>query len=224
MKQIVDRLVSDLRWRLSRLGRDYRPSARERLAWGGIAIPFYVPLLLSFAYLLFALSVGPLMAEYWPAWISALIYGPVGILAAVCGIFWLRGRIQFNSELASYRRLLQRNERVLLVEYHKFLRRYLTRASRDPLLGGPPEVARMNDLLSRLSRILASGSFDDGRPAESTLRDEVELAEAVVTSYEELSQSEMERMDKMLPQELRDRVMELEGEFEQIDRRRRARE
>ena len=46
MKELVDKLLADLRWRFQPAGRSYKPTSKEIQSWGTLSIPWSVPLLL----------------------------------------------------------------------------------------------------------------------------------------------------------------------------------
>ena len=56
MRDAADRLLQDLKWRLSPAGRRYRPSAQVIRSWGASEVPQLVPFLLIVATGLYALG------------------------------------------------------------------------------------------------------------------------------------------------------------------------
>ena len=220
MKAIIQRLIDDLKWRLTKAGRKYRPKAKERESWAPMRIPTIVPLLIWGAYLTFALlGVGPggiesLAAPGWE-WLLHILLGWPGWVLSFILLAKGTKALNRNFELGAYAKLLNKNERFTLVEYTKYLHRQIQRAGEDPSLGGPAEVARLRELRNKLHELLRQGAGEDMLPVESALSEEVDLAEAVVQAYEQTSVDIVADLDERLPGELRQRVEELDREVEQ---------
>lgn len=220
MKAIVQRLIADLRWRLSKAGRKYKPKATELESWAPLRVPVIVPLLIWGAYMTFALlGVGPhgiesLAAPGWEWLLHVLLGWPGWVLSF---ILLSKGTTALNQSLVlkAYAKLLNHNERFTLVEYTKYLHRQIQRAGEDVSLGGPAEVTRLRELRNKLHELLRQGAGDDRLPVESALSEEVDLAEAVVQAYELPSVDLVADLDERLPGELRQRIEELDLEVEQ---------
>jgi hypothetical protein len=218
MKAIIDRLVTDLKWRLSAAGRKLRPKKKERESWGALRIPLIAPLLVWGAFMMFAvLGIGgenlQLAGPQW-SWLIYLLFSWPGWILSF--ILAFHGTRLLNRKLAvnAYARLLKRNERFTLVEYTKYLMRQIQRAREDPALGGPAEVARLEQLHRKLNQLLRGGAGKESVPVSSALAEEADLAQAVVESYEEFQADEFAELDERLPGDLRQRVEELDREVE----------
>jgi len=210
MSDIVNRLTADLRWRLSAAGKRQRPKRKERESWGAFRIPTAVPLLLWVVYFsAFGLFGVDVLRPYLPEWLHFLICSWPGWIASFFILTGLARWANRRAEIGAYQRLLNRNERFTLVEYSKYLRRQVERAKAEPGLGGPAEVARLEDTQRKLNELLRSGA--GAAPAvDSPLSAEADLAEAVVQAYEEAGSDPLEELDARLPAELRTRIEELE--------------
>lgn len=228
MKAIINRLIADLKWRLSAAGRSYRPKPKERASWSALRIPRIAPLLLWGAYMMFAvLGVGAggfsLAGPQW-GWLQYLLFSWPGWVLSFLLLFSGTKALNRQFEVRAYARLLRQNERFTLVEYAKYLRRQIRRAREDPALGGPAEVARLEQLHQKLSQLLRGGAGVEPLPVASALAEEADLAQAVVQSYEEFQADAFAELDERLPGELRQRVEELDREAEQARRRMAGRE
>lgn len=217
MIAMIDRLIADLKWRLTAAGKKFKPKPKERASWGAPQIPGLVPWLVWGAYMLFAtlgVDLGNLpfaMPEWlayllfnWPGWILSFILVSRGVKA-----------LNRMLEVRTYGKLLRRNERFTLVEYTKYLMRQIQRAREDPALGGPDEVARLELAHRKLNKLLRGGAGKETTPVASTLTEEADLAQAVVQSYEEFQGDPLAELDNRLPDELRQKVEELDREVEQ---------
>jgi len=208
MSELIDKLVADVHWRFTAAGRQFKPNAKEVQSWGGFVIHWSIPLLLwlpvSFLLYLLVASMDS----------QALLEGllPFLIMAAPVGLFAGRKSLQRSASVVAYRKLLEGNERFVLSEYSKYLRRQITRAQADLTLGGPAEVARLSAIYSRLHALLKQGVGLEGAPLRSALAEEADMAEAVVQSYEEGRRDPLAELDARLPAELRQRIQELERE------------
>jgi len=219
MKAIIDRLIEDLKWRLSKAGRKFKPKKQEREGWGALRIPGIAPMLVWGAYMMFAvLGIGGGNLQFagpqWD-WLMYLLFSWPGwalsFILAFHGTRLLNNKLEVNA----YAKLLKRNERFTLVEYTKYLMRQIQRAREDPALGGPAEVARLEQLHRKLNQLLRGGAGKEPLPVASILAEEADLAQAVVQSYEEFQADEFAELDERLPGELRQRVEELDREVEQ---------
>jgi len=218
MTAMIDRLIADLKWRLSAAGRKFAPKQKERDSWGALRIPGIVPWLVWGAYMMFAvLGIGggdlQLVGPQWN-WLIYLLFNWPGWILSF--ILVARGAKALNRKLEvnAYAKLLRRNERFTLVEYTKYLMRQIQRAREDPALGGPQEVARLEQAHRKLNRLLRGGAAKEAIPVASTLAEEADLAQAVVQSYEEFQQDALADLDNRLPTELRQKVEELDREVE----------
>ena len=219
MKELVDKLIADLRWRFTPAGRPYKPAAKEVQSWGTLSVPWGVPLLL------------------WPVG-GAVLFGlfeligvrdleeglmPFLILAALPLLYWLRTYAQRASSIRCYRKLLQRNERFVLAEYSKFLKRQIARAQLDPALGGDAEVRRLYELQQRMQQLLKQDLRIDGQPLPSTLAEEANLAQSVIEVYEVGTKDPLADLDARLPTELRQRMEDLDRQVGPSQRQRESR-
>jgi hypothetical protein len=217
MNAIIDRLVMDLKWRLSAAGRKFRPKRKESESWGALRIPRIAPLLVWGAYIMFAvLGIGsgnPQLAL--PQWLIYLLFSWPGWVLSFILAFHGTKLLNRKLEVKAYARLLTRSERFTLVEYTKYLMRQIQRAREDPALGGPAEVARLEELHRKLNQLLRGGAGKEAAPVASALAEEADLAQAVVQSYEEFQADEFAELDERLPGELRQRIEELDREAAQ---------
>jgi hypothetical protein len=150
------------------------------------------------------------------AWLVSVLLGWPGWILSFILLFQGNKAINKSLEIKAYAKLLRQNERFTLVEYAKYLHRQIQRASEDPALGGPAEVARLREMRNKLHSLLRKGAGKDMIPVMSTLSEEVDLAEAVVQAYEPLEESQLfADLDERLPGELRQRVEALDLEVEQ---------
>jgi len=214
MNAIIERLAGHLKWRKSAAGKKYRPKKKERVKWGAFQIPQMAPLLVWCSYLTYALLGAPGLTNL-PDWLHFMLFNWPGIIAA----FFLltAGTRQLNSNLENkaYQQLLEQNERFTLVEYARYLSRQIDLAEEDPSLGGPEEVKRLREVRGKLTKILRESAKQDSVPIDSTLAREAELAELVVESYEIVPEDDpLKELDERLPDELKQRVEELEQEME----------
>lgn len=219
MKELVDKLLADLRWRFTPAGRPYKPTTKEIQSWGTLSIPWSVPLLL------------------WPV-VGLLWYGifelvglqsleegimPFLIISALPFLYWLRGQTERASSLRCYTKQLQRNERFVLAEYAKFLKRQIARAQLDPALGGAAEVRRLFELQQRMQQLLKKDLSLDGQPLPSSLAEEANLAQSVIEVYEAGSQDPLAALDARLPAELRQQIEELDHQVGPTQRQKESR-
>lgn len=219
MNAIIDRLIADLKWRLSGAGRKFKPKNKERESWGALRIPGIAPLLVWGAYMLFAvLGIGAgnlqLAGPQWN-WLIYLLFNWPGWALTFLLAFHGTKVLNRGLEVKAYANLLKRNERFTLVEYTKYLMRQIQRAREDQALGGPAEVARLEQLHQKLNKLLRGGAGVDPLPVAGILTEEADLAQAVGQSYEEFQADEFAELDERLPGELRQRVEELDREVEQ---------
>jgi hypothetical protein len=221
MKGIIDRLTADLRWRLGKSPKKFRPKRKEHASWGGFSIPSLAPLLLWGAYFTYALMGAPGLGQYFQGWewLSLLLFQWPGWIISWLVIHSAARSINNWFLVKAYSRLLDQSERFTLVEYYKYLGRQAERAKDNPALGGPAEVVRLRQLQAKLRALLEKGIGKDTRPIESTLSEEAEFAEAVVEAYQELSADPLKQLDERLPGELRQQLEELDQE---VERRREA--
>lgn len=213
MSDIVNKLVADLKWRLSGAGKKHRPKAKEVQSWGAMVIPRAVPWLVWLSYTIFV-TVGSetyfwLRIEEFPGYI---IGGPVGIVLAGLLVSFVTRKINTSFALKAYQGLLDSKERFTLVEYSRYLRRQISRAKEDETLGGEAEVARLKELDIKLRQLLKAGAGKEGTTIASDLSEEAELAEALVETYGELLSDPLEKLDSRLPQELLASIEALEQE------------
>lgn len=201
MNEVVTKLVQDLRWRLRRGTAKYRPSDKEIATWAPFTVHGAVPLLLSFLVLLATIALFNVHSDdVIPfVWLSSL---PL--------LYWARGVINFRARIGAYQQLLLRNERFMLVEYSKYLKRQISRVRDEPALGGEQEVRRLKELQERLNLLLQQGSAQSGAAMRSNLADEVDLAEAMLESYSAPPQDELAELDARLPADLRQRITDLD--------------
>jgi hypothetical protein len=219
VKELVDKLIADLRWRFTQAGRPYKPTTKEIQSWGTLSIPWSVPLLLW--------PVG------WALWfgIFALIGAqdleeglmPLLIIATLPLLYWLRTQAQRSSSVRCYKKLLQRNERFVLAEYSRFLKRQIARAQLDPALGGDAEVRRLYELQQRMQQLLKQELSIDGQPLPSTLAAEANLAQSVIEVYEAGTRDPLADLDARLPTELRQRMEDLDRQVGPSQRQRESR-
>ena len=201
-----------MRWRLTRAGKEFKPSRKERDAWGVFRFP---PL----ASILIWLGLMPFIVIGADELFTYDLDAVVGILGTGLLTFLLTSGVhQFNKSMImrTYRSLLKRNERFTLVEYARYLRRQIKRAQKDPALGGPAEVARLQAVYRKLNELLHKGAGNELFPLESQLSKEAELAEAVVETYNLPRRDELAELDSQLPPNIRERLAELELEAEPL--------
>jgi hypothetical protein len=204
MNEVIAKLVRDLAWRLRRGGAQYRPSKEESARWGAFSIPWLAPLLVwpALCSTVLVLTSG--------TWLGSAEFQPLLWVATPFFLYWLRGTLNLRFQVGAYRRLLAQNERFMLVEYAKYLKRQIARARDEPALGGSAEVRRLQELHGRLSQMLQQGAGTETKPLRSDLASEADLAEATIEAYSAASQTELAALDARLPQGLRQRIEELD--------------
>lgn len=207
MKDIIGRLVSDMRWRFSGAGRKYKPKNQEVDSWGGWKVPGFAWFAAWIGLIALVATVpdmlGPRIEDF-------LI--PIMVITGGGGLIALQRMLPRWLNIRAYKGLLEKNERFTLVEYYKYLKRQIDRARRDPSLGGPAEINRLSELASRLAKILADKDANQSVVPGSVLGDELAAAEGLIESYDMMSRDELEFLDERLPEEIRRRVDELEEE------------
>jgi hypothetical protein len=211
MNDLVDKLVADVRWRLKRGGREFRPSLKEREAWGAFRFPPFASCLLWIGNFIFSCFAADQIGD------------DTGILFWLCSntittLTFTVGVDYFNKFMIerSYRNLLQTNERFTLVEYAKYIKRQIKRARLDPALGGAAEVQRLQAVYNKLNVLLQKGAGNELFSVESHLSKEADLAEAVVETYNITEQDDLAALDSQLPTNIRERLAELELEVEPL--------
>jgi len=212
MTEVIERLVADMRWRLSPAGGKYRPSLREAASWGALLISWPVKLLSGCGVSILAL--GGLVATIDVDKAVGVIMMCIMFLGVPLA-FGLSSLIQRAFNMAAYKKQLMTNERFTLVEYSRLLQRHIDMAQRDPTLGGPQEVARLRGLLDRIVKLLESGAGLDGTQQHSTLGDEAVLAESVLESYNIAQDDGLKDLDARLPDELRAQLQDVDREAQQ---------
>lgn len=204
MSQITDRLVADMRWRLSPAGRRHQPGRRERESWGSGAIPAAGPIMGGCAVQ--AITLGLAISAFDKDFIVGGLLLLFLFCAALPGAFMLRGRVQTKADLAAYRKLLETNERFALVEYSRLLGRQIQAARADPSLGGPAEVARLTELLGKINQLIQEGAGHEKHGSQSLIASEAVLAESIVEVYSVGKDDGLAGLDARLPDELRARL------------------
>lgn len=211
MNDLITKLTSDMRWRLTRAGKEHKPTRKERESWGVFRFP---PL----ASVLIWIAVMPLIIT-----VSDGMHGDFEPLVGILGVTLLTtiltaGVHQFNKSMImrTYRRLLSTNERFTLVEYARYLKRQIKRARQDPTLGGAAEVQRLQTVYSKLNRMLHQGAGSELFPVESQISKEADLAEAVIETYNLTEHDELAELDSKLPSDIRQRLEQLELEVEPL--------
>jgi hypothetical protein len=206
MTEVIERLLADMRWRLSPAAGRYRPSNREAASWGALQIAWPTKLLSGCGLMI--VSLGGLVAldkVLEPLAVVCMCVMFLGIPIA----FWASSLMQRSFNLKAYKKMLESNERFTLVEYARLLQRHIEMAQRDPALGGAKEVARLQGLQAEIVKLLESGAGLDGTEQQSTLGDEAELAESLLESYN-IGKDEMQELDSRLPDELRAKLQEVD--------------
>ncbi len=211
MNEVVTKLLDDLTWRLRQGTAKYRPSDKEVTSWAPFKIHGAVPLLLSF---LVPLGAAVSLSGFgddamFTAW-----------LVSIPLLYWLRGVINFRGKLNAYKKLLLQNERFMLVEYSKYLKRQISRVKDEPVLGGEAEVRRLKELQERLNALLQQGAGKDRTAMRSNLADEADLAEAMLETYSPGQQDELAALDARLPADLRQHIADLDRESAAVPQRR----
>lgn len=211
MKQIVERLVKDMRWRLSAAGKRFRPSRQECNGWGSQPIPPAATFFGGCAAqtVCFGLMLSAFAAELFPAALALMLL----MFAALPLAIFASGRLQRRADLRRYSELVQHNERFALIEYSKLLQRQIHTARADAALGGTQELARLSELQARIDQLIRDGAGLAKRAAGggSTLSDEASLAESVLEAYSIGSNDELATLDARLPAALRSRLDELDA-------------
>ncbi|MCB1218770.1 hypothetical protein KDL44_15400 [bacterium] len=224
MRDAADRLLQDLKWRLSPAGRRYRPSAQVIRSWGASEVPQLVPFLLWLAWFISSIFLA-LNLNLPGGWSTLLV--PVSWLGAGLLISrWTRATNLRNITKA-YRRVLSGNERFLLIEYTRYIRRKIRLAENDPVLGGPEEVRRLKQTHRKLRQILEKGrDADSGATVRSIIGDEADFAESLVEVYAGLEEpyDPLADLDARLPEEIRSRLDEFEEDNRRSEERRLERE
>jgi len=121
MKQVLDRVLRDMRWRLSAAGSRFEPTRPQWEAWGVRDFPWGLPLLagcLIPIVLTFALSA----LSQWFAFAAGYFCVPLALIGAALG-FGLRGVLHRQMIFWAYRRQLKASEYFVLAEYTNMLRR-----------------------------------------------------------------------------------------------------
>jgi hypothetical protein len=209
MKDLVDKLAADLRWRLSRAGKKYKPRRKERDSWGAFRIPPLASVLAwvaGFPFIIFATDGGAVPGDFAPL---------IGIGGVILLTYLLTGGVHQLNKLFivnSYRKLLKENERFTLVEYARYLKRQIERAQNDPALGGQAEVERLTAVYLRLSELIRKGGANELFAVDSELGREADMAEAVIEAYDLPAADDLSDLDSQLPTELRERLQELDLE------------
>lgn len=210
MKQIAQRLVADMRWRMSAAGKRFRPSRKEMDSWGASAIPFTAPLFGGCA--MQAVLLGAVISAFDANAIPAGFLMLLLTLAAPFAAFGLSSRFQRAGDLKRYARLVQTNERFALIEYSKLLERQIQVARSSPALGGPDELAKLTELHSRITALIREGAGRQRNSGPSALASEATLAESVLEAYSVGNNDGLAELDARLPDELRSRLDELDAE------------
>ncbi len=210
MKDAAQRLIQDLRWRLSSAGRKYRPDARTLKSWGVTEIPAAAPMMIWIAWFISSmfLSAGVGLPEELAFVLVPITWVGAGILVSR----WARRTNQSNI-ISSYKRILDSNERFLLIEYTRYIRRKIRLAESDPVLGGPDEVKRLKQTHRKLRQILEKGQLSSSAvPVRSILGDEADFAESLIEVYDrpEEDYDPLAELDARLPEDIRSRLNELE--------------
>jgi hypothetical protein len=201
MNEAVAKLVDDLVWRIRRGTAKYRPSDKEIASWAPFTVHGAVPILVSFVLPAFAAFSNLSEDAAIAIW-----------LASIPLLYWLRGVINFRCKLGAYKRLLLNNERFMLVEYSKYLKRQISRVRDEPVLGGDAEVRRLKELQERFNAMLQQGVSKDNKAMRSNLADEADLAEAMLETYNTGAKDELAALDARLPADLRERIADLDRE------------
>lgn len=208
MTEVVERLVADMRWRMSPAGGKYTPSGREAASWGAFQINWPTKLMGGCGLMILALGgMGATIHVVEAIGVMLMFVMFMGVPIS----FWASGFIQRSLNLKAYQKQLESNERFSLVEYSRLMTRHIEMAQRDPALGGPKEVERLTALRARIIALLESGAGLDGRQQHSTLGDEAELAESVLESYN-IGPDELAQLDARLPEELRSKLADVDRE------------
>lgn len=209
MRQIADRLVADMRWRLTQAGKRHRPGRAEMASWGSAAIP---PLgTIGGGCATQVLMLGAMFAAFEIESIFLAILSIGIMLVAWPAAFLITQQYQWRADLKAYSKLVQANERFALVEYSKLLHRQIHAARTDPALGGPAEIKRLSDLQLKINELLhdgAGGQISRG----SKLSAEADLAESIIEAYSTGKDDGLAALDSRLPQELRARLDDLDRE------------
>jgi hypothetical protein len=209
MKEVIERLVADLRWRQGPTAGPHRLSRREAESWGAATIGWPVKFFSGCGFQLMAIGFFSLLSDGEnPIVLLALL--PVFLGTPLS--FWLFGYIQRSMDAATYRKKLLANERFALVEYSQFLSRQIEMARRNPSLGGQREVERLLGLRTRLIQLIDSGTGLAGGQQATTLGEEAELAEAILETYSAGKDDGLKDLDARLPPELRSRLEDVERE------------
>ncbi|MCB1222005.1 MAG: hypothetical protein H7A35_12565 [Planctomycetales bacterium] len=213
MRDAAERLLQDLRWRLSPAGKKYRPDPRTLKSWGAAEIPSPVPFLLWMGWFVssFFIAANMRMPEE-----TALFLVPASWVAMGFVIRRIIQHINTKNITAAYGRILRVNERFLLIEYTRYIRRKIRLAERDPVLGGPEEVRRLKQTHRKLRQILEKGQHaDNTTPVRSILGDEADFAESLIEVYDRTEEEydPLAELDARLPEDIRSRLDEFEQEY-----------
>lgn len=214
MQELINKLVDDLRWRLGPHGAGFRPTRTEVKEWQA---PGNAGRWVTVAWLaaLLLMMLGGCDYTMRAPWVGVPLQLVGALLLSAAGQN-LEELLEKREKLKAYRRRLERNERFVLTEYAKYLKRQLKRAAKNPALGGEVERARLQEALDRLNALLAEGAGrEDWACIPSHLASEADAAEALVQAYEELGQRAQDpaglaALDERLPGELRARLEAVE--------------
>lgn len=222
MRDTTQRLLDDLRWRLSPNGRRFRPDRQTLKSWGAAEIPGAVPIMLWFAWVV--ASTFLTFNLFLPDTAGFILLGPPSWIGAAYLISrWARSTNLKNIRMA-YHRLLDSNERFLLIEYTRYIRRKIKLAEGDPVLGGPEEVRRLKQIHRKLRQVLEKGrQGNSGMPVRSILSDEADHAESLIEVYDH-PEDPLADLDARLPEDIRSRLDEFEGSNRRVERQRLERE
>ena len=134
MKQVIDRLLRDMRWRLTPAADHHEPARKEWEAWGVRELPWWMPVLGG--CLLPMIVTGALsMLNTYIAWASEYFWLPVAVVGAVVG-FGLRGVVHRRIIYWAYKKQLASSERFALTEYALFLKRHTELSDANPARRG----------------------------------------------------------------------------------------
>ena len=218
MRDTTQRLLADLRWRLSPNGKRFRPDRATIRSWGATEIPGSVPVVLWLAW--FIASNFMIANLHTGAILALALLGPISWIGAGYLISRWARNTNLRNIVNSYQRLLDRNERFLLIEYTRFIRRKIRLAEGDPVLGGPEEVKRLKQIHRKLRQVLEKGRQGSaGTPVRSILSDEADFAESLIEAYD-APEDPLAALDARLPADIRSRLDEFEDSNRAVERRR----
>ncbi|MBN2080588.1 hypothetical protein JW859_00125 [bacterium] len=211
MRDIIAKLLKDLRWRLGPHGTGFRPTKKEMAQWQIKPIPSGW-ITAGWFGVMGAICLGGcgiVLAEPW----AGIPLITVAVLLSLAGVSHLENRLTYSAKLKAYEAKLNCNERFVLLEYARYLQRQLKRSTKDASLGGAAERQRIEGILERLNLLLQEGAGrEDWKIIPSKLAQEADAAEALVESYEELATDDLTALDERLPSELRSRLEALEAD------------